>query len=134
MRDLGGFIDFAELSRDDKSPLFLAIPAILKLYQTGANHIDPSPYNIFLEEATGHFDYMLDNLTEQELKVIKLVAVEDIIPKKFDPVIRNLAKRGIVTSTVERSRLFSYLLENYVLQKFMLKSKAKERRFLGLNT
>ena len=86
----------------------------------------------FLEEVISHFDYMLDNLTEQELKVVQLVAVEELIPKKFDAIIRDLVRRGVIVKTVDRLCLFSYLFENHILRRYKLKHKAKDRRIMGL--
>ena len=49
MEDLQKFVSLADAAAQGQASFFDAIPAILQLFQTGANHIDPSPVNIFLD-------------------------------------------------------------------------------------
>ena len=86
----------------------------------------------FMEEAIGHFDYMLDNLTEPELKIVQLVSCEDAISKKYDSTIRELVRRGVVVRTAGRLDLFSYLIKDYILIRYKLKNRSKKKKFLGL--
>lgn len=55
MQELSGYVALADICQNDKSLYTRAIPALLKLYETGANHIDPSPHNIFMHGQTGEF-------------------------------------------------------------------------------
>jgi hypothetical protein len=49
MEDLQKFVSLADAVAQGQASFFDAIPAILQLFQTGVNHIDPSPVNIFLD-------------------------------------------------------------------------------------
>lgn len=49
MEDLLKFIPLADAVTQGRANILDAIPAILQLFRTGVNHIDPSPANIFLD-------------------------------------------------------------------------------------
>ena len=77
---------------------------------------------VFWEEAQVHFDYLLENLDEVELGVLKTIATNRRISTKYEHTLQGLIKRGIVAAREDRYALFSYLLRNCILGRYNLKS------------
>ncbi len=76
-----------------------------------------------------HFDYILENFSENEFETIKLLANTRNIPRKYDSVVRNFIKRGLFVESNREISLFSSVFKDYFIQKYFRNSKSLVRRF-----
>ena len=82
----------------------------------------------FAEEAYVHFNYLLENMDEVELEVLKTVGTNRKVSKKNVYALQELIKRGIIVIRGDGYAIFSYVFENYIFEKYNLKKSGMWRR------
>ena len=85
----------------------------------------------FMEEAQVHFDYLLENLNDDELTVLKAIALDKRIPNRYEQILQGLKRRGIVMVNEDRYNIFSHLFKDYLFSKYHKKSGSFWRRISG---
>ena len=77
----------------------------------------PEIYEIFMEEASAHFEYIWDYLSADQQQVLLQLAEGNHPPKSQQYLVKDLQKHGYVLEEEKQQRLFSNLFGEYILER-----------------
>jgi len=82
----------------------------------------PEIHNLFLEEASDHFEYIWEHSSADQQQVLLQLAEDKRPPESQQYLVKELQKQGYVILEKNQQRLFSEIFKEYILQQAALET------------